>query len=93
MNNFRHNARTDQNERSIIRALEAIGCDVEQIKGKAGLPDLLVGFRGQNFTLEVKNPDGRNRLSTEQKEWQECWRGQTAVVRTPEEALKVVTNG
>lgn len=47
----------DTNERPIIEALRAAGATVTQLDGK-GVPDLLVGFRGQTFLLEVKLPLG-----------------------------------
>jgi hypothetical protein len=45
----------DKAERGIIDALEAVGASVEQLDGE-DIPDLLVGFRGENHLLEVKSP-------------------------------------
>ena len=51
--------------------------------------DLLVGYRGKTFLLEVKGKKGR--MTPLQKEFFEAWGGDTAVVvRTVEEALDVV---
>ena len=85
---MRRAARKDGNERDIVKALRAIGCDVERI----GRPvDLLVGYRALNFLLEVKDPHGDNRLSDGQKEFIQLWRGQVRVVRSAAEAVRLVT--
>jgi Holliday junction resolvase len=49
--------RRDANEPSIVQALRKIGARVERISGP-DLPDLLVGFRGQWYPLEVKTAKG-----------------------------------
>lgn len=50
--------RKDSNEAELIQALEHTGCYVLRIEQPV---DLLVGFQGAWFTVEVKNPHGRNR--------------------------------
>lgn len=80
--------KTDANESEIILALEKAGCTVVPI----GKPlDLLVGLHGVTHILEVKNPDGKNRLEPDQVEFIEQWRGRPpVVVRTVDEALLAV---
>jgi hypothetical protein len=53
-----------------------------------GCPDLLVGSKGSNYLLEVKTKAGR--IEPTQLVWHESWDGQVAVVKTPEQALRVV---
>lgn len=85
---MRRAARKDGNEAVIVKALRAIGCDVEHI----GRPvDLLVGYRARNYLFEVKDPLGENRLSDGQKQFIELWRGQVRVVRSADEAVRLVT--
>ena len=91
MGNLRYDDKRDLNERSIIRALEQAFCSVCKIKGETGMPDLLVGRNGSNYLLEVKGERGR--VSGEQVEWHQAWRGGVTVVRTPEEALAAVGVG
>ncbi|MDX5416058.1 MAG: hypothetical protein LPK88_07030 [Alphaproteobacteria bacterium] len=58
-----------------------------------GCPDLLVGFRGANYLIEVKDgakPPSARRLNDRQKEWHEAWRGGVFVVASTEEALAVI---
>lgn len=79
--------RRDANEREIVAALESAGASVQRLDA-AGVPDLLVGFRGETFLIEVKNPEstkgalaggvrrkGRGCLTPDQVAWFGAWRG------------------
>jgi len=81
----------DRNQREIVKALEDHFCDVRFINCPA---DLLVGFRGKNFLLEVKVPKSKGEkggeLTDEQKKFIAAWRGHYAVVQTVDEALQAV---
>jgi len=81
-----HNAKRDANEPEIVDALRAIGCSVEYLSKPL---DLLVGYRGVTFLIEVKGEKGT--LTKDQKEFLPTWRGQLAVVRTSDQAIGVVT--
>jgi len=52
------------------------------------VPDLLVGYAGHTFLLEVKGANGK--LTDDQKIWHAGWNGQVAIVRTVKEALRVL---
>lgn len=73
MRPHRYNRR-DDNEREIMDCLEKLGATVARI-GERNIPDLLVGFQGRTYLLEIKNPQGLNRLSPGQSEFQAWWRG------------------
>lgn len=78
----------DANEGEIVEALRAAGASVQPLSAK-GCPDLLVGYRGRTFLLEVKV--GRARLTEDQEEWHETWEGQRVeVVRSVEAALQII---
>lgn len=49
----------DANEPDIVKALEAVGASVQRTYGMEGEPDLLVGYLGRNYLIEVKNPATR----------------------------------
>jgi hypothetical protein len=83
--------RRDANEADIVDALEAIGCTVERMDTPV---DLLVGYRALNFLLEVKDgdkPPSRRRRTDVQRDFFKRWAGQVRIVKTPEEAIQVVT--
>ncbi len=76
--------RLDANHLEIVRALEAVGATVEP----KGPLDLLVGFRGANYLIEVKTAKGKLRAS--QERFMADWRGQAVVVRSAQEALQTI---
>lgn len=84
----RRAARRDANEAEIIRALRAVGASVHQLSG-AGVPDLLVGYRGRTLLLEVKTATGKATEAQEEK--RAAWRGgEWRTVRSVDEALRTL---
>ncbi len=80
--------RRDANEPAIIAALEAIGATVEPLPGGNGRPDLLVGWRGQLWLIEVKLPG--ERLNSLQKQWHRAWKGKAHIAYNADHALMIV---
>ena len=86
--------RTDGNQAEIVRALRSAGATVQTLHtvGK-GCPDLVVGFRGSNYLLEIKDfrkpPSGR-RLTEDETRWHAIWNGQVTVVKDIDEALAAI---
>jgi hypothetical protein len=94
----RRAAQRDKNEPEIVAALRAAGATVLHLSIR-DVPDLLVGYLGNNFLLEVKQEGRRGasikaihaELSEDQAKWHEAWRGRTpVVVRTIAEALAAI---
>jgi len=84
--------RVDANQLEIVSALRSAGAMVSHLHNVGdGCPDLLVGFRGRNFLLEVKTGSGK--LNRTQQDWHLLWKGQVAVVRDSIEALSVIFGG
>jgi len=85
----RRQHRTDHNQADIIKALRACGCVVHDI----GRPvDLLVGFRGGTYLVEVKNKAGRNRLTPAQHAFIAAWcGGPLLVVTDAADAVEAIT--
>ena len=54
----RRNPRRDPNEPLIVEYLKRAGSLVSRLSG-AGIPDLLVGYRGRYLLMEVKAQGGR----------------------------------
>lgn len=89
---MRLKARKDANQSAIIAALEAIGASVA-VLNNANMPDLIVGYRGVNTLIEVKDgdkPPSKQKLRPNQKAWHGAWRGQVDVVTNIDSALKLV---
>lgn len=91
---MRRAARVDENQSDIVSSLRAIGAIVRVISQGDGIPDLLVGFQGQTFLLEVKDgnkpPSARKLTPAEQKFFDEWRGGRLAVVNSVDEAIAVV---
>jgi len=92
---IRRAARVDANHAEIVAALRAIGASVADTCGVGGgFPDLVAGFRGANWLLEVKDgakyPSAR-KLTEDQQTFAQAWRGQWACVESVDDAIRVVT--
>jgi hypothetical protein len=92
----RRAAKVDANQPAIVQALRAIGCSVQPLHTVGqGCADLLVGYRGRNVILEVKDgakPPSARTLTPDQREWIAAWRGgQVWVVHSVEQAIEAVT--
>jgi Holliday junction resolvase len=82
-------ARIDRNHGEIVQALRQVGASVQSLASVGrGCPDLLVGYRGLVFVMEVKAAKGK--LRPLQEEWREGWRGPVHIVRTVDEALAAI---
>lgn len=82
----------DANELEIVQGLEAHP-DVTVVPLDKPV-DLLVGYAGRTFLIEVKNPDGKDKLEPDQVEFLEWWRGApVSVVRTLDEAKRAIGLG
>jgi hypothetical protein len=81
----------DDNQSQIVEALRAIGATVRVVTQGGGLPDLLVGFRGQTVLMEVKDgkkpPSARALTPAEQKFFDEWRGGMLIVVNSIDEAI------
>ncbi len=96
MSIHRRAARRDGNETEIIAALESQGWTVTPLSAP-GVPDLLIGARGINVLIEVKDPDGSSRgkpttakLTDAQQRWHDGWKGQAEVATSTLSAIAIV---
>jgi hypothetical protein len=87
-------ARVDSNQSEVTKALRKIGASVQLLHsvGK-GCPDMLVGYKGNNYLLEIKDGEKREsarKLTAEQTIWHFDWKGQVAIVTSPENAIDTI---
>lgn len=91
---MRRAAKVDRNQAEIVAALRQAGATVQPLHSVGqGCPDLLVGFRGRNVLIEVKDwkaSPSHRALTADQVEWHGGWKGQVAQVETVDAALAVV---
>ena len=82
-------ARVDLNQASIVAALRDAGATVQSLASMGkGVPDLLVSHEQQVWVVEVKGPKGT--LTPEQVEWIAAWQAPVHIVRTADDALRVI---
>lgn len=86
---MRRAARVDANHAAIVAMLRQVGATVQDLaKVGQGCPDILVGFRGRNYLMEIKVNKGKP--TPAQDAWHLTWQGQVVIVRTADEALHVI---
>lgn len=94
---MRRNGRVDGNHPEIVKALRQAGMSVAITSGLGGgFPDLVVGWRGVNVLLEVKDgtkPPSARALTADEKDWHAKWGGQISVVESPQGAVDAVIAG
>ena len=93
---MRRAAKVDANQAEIVQALRQIGAVVQSLAAVGnGCPDLLVGFRGKNWLLEIKDgnkPPSAQALTPHQVEWHRVWAGHVVVVNSVESAIAAINN-
>jgi hypothetical protein len=86
---MRRAAKVDANHRIIIDTLRQVGATVQDLaKVGQGCPDILVGYRGRNYLMEIKYNKGK--ATHAQDVWHLTWQGQVVIVRDVDEALHVI---
>ena len=91
---MRKAAKIDDNQKTIVNVLRQMGASVQSLAttGK-GCPDLLVGYHGINYLMEVKDGDkvlSKQKLTIDQEHWHSLWRGSVHIVKSVDEALKIL---
>ena len=88
---MRRAARVDANQAEIVDALRSVGAAVQSLAAVGrGVPDLLVGFRGKLYLLEVKMPG--EKLTPRELTWHTFWAGYASIVYSAEDAIDKLVN-
>lgn len=89
---MRRAPKLDRTQPEIVAALRSAGASVQSLAAVGGgVPDLLVGWRGQTLLIECKDgslpPSGRA-LTPDQVAWHYRWRGRPVwIISSADEAL------
>jgi hypothetical protein len=93
---MRRRAKVDANQPEIVRALREAGASILHLHQLGqGAPDLLIGFRGHNILMEIKDPTqkpSQRKLTEDEIEFHNSWAGFVKVVETAHEALRLIEN-
>jgi hypothetical protein len=91
---MRRAARIDDNQKEIVQALRAVGASVAVTSALGdGFGDIVIGFRGQNFIIEIKDenkPPSKRKLTPAEEEFHNGWNGQIDVAINVDEALSII---
>ena len=84
-------AKIDANQPAVVKAFRDAGASVTLLhRVGEGCPDAVVGWRGVNLLVEIKDgdkPPSAQKLTPAQQDWHRDWRGQCCVVNSPQAAL------
>lgn len=85
----------DSNQNDIVKALRQAGASVEPRLARlgGGIPDLIVGVRGVTTLFEIKDGakfPSQRKLTDDEQEWHDSWRGSVYVVESVEQALAIL---
>lgn len=86
---MRRRAKVDKNQPEIVEALVKAGarvCHLHQLG--QGVPDILVGYHGRLYLMELKSEGGT--LTPDEKEWHDRWTTPVYTVFGIIDALKVI---
>jgi hypothetical protein len=86
----------DANQTQIVNNLRQIGVSVfiTSMLGK-GFPDLVLGYRGKNYLIELKDGNkvkSQKKLTDHEQRFFDSWQGQVAKCESIEEIIKVIFN-
>lgn len=82
-------SKADHNQREIVEALRKAGATVLHLHTVGrGCPDILAGYDGEDYLIEIKMPGGV--LTPDQAEFFRTWQGHAYVVRSADEALRLI---
>lgn len=79
-------AKRDKSEPAIVKSLRFLKGVSYTFINMTGVPDLLLGYAGRNYLIEVKTP-GRWTLTPDQLRWHGDWKGEIAIAETIEDVV------
>jgi len=79
-------ARIDANQPDIVKSFRKLGCSVAHIHMVGdGIPDIIVGFQGNNYLIEIKDgskPPSKRKLTDDEQEWHDNWLGSVHIIES-----------
>ena len=87
---MRRRGRVDNNQKEIVEALRKIGASVQILSSVgSGCPDILVGFRGNNYLFEIKSSE-KEKLTEDENTFFLNWCGTVDTIYNMEQVLFVL---
>lgn len=86
-------ARVDNNQPKLVKQLRQCGFSVLIISQLKNCFDILVGYKGNNYAFEIKDPDkppSKRKLTEGEQKFFDTWKGNVTLVETLDDCLKVI---
>jgi len=91
---FRRKAKVDKNQSEIVQALRKAGASVLITSQLKNCFDILVGFQGVNYIVEIKDgnlPPSQRKLSEGELKFRDSWKGgKYYIIESVEQALQMI---
>ena len=91
---MRSRAKKDDNQDDIVAALRKMGASVWITSQMGnGSPDLVVGYAGKNYLIEVKDgskPPSAQKLTGDESKFHDGWGGNIFVVKSVDDAIDLI---
>jgi hypothetical protein len=90
---MRRAARIDDNHNEIVGALRDIGATVKSTAILKGFVDIVVGYRGKNYLMEIKDGSkvpSRRKLTPDEQVFHDEWKGEALIVESVEDAIRAL---
>ncbi len=79
--------KVDSTHKAVVEAFRAAGWRVCATFRLPNTPDLFVAKAGRTVAVEIKGP--KTKVTAQQSAWHADWPGETAIVRTPEDVMRL----
>jgi len=86
---MRKYGKVDLNQNEIVAALQKFGTTISLASVGRGCPDLIFGYKGINYLMEIKNGK-QAKLTPDQKEFFGAWSGDVRIIRTVDDVLEFI---
>jgi Holliday junction resolvase len=90
----KRNAKKDGNQTRLVNQLRACGISVAITHRLGdGFPDIVAGWQGKNYLLEIKDPaqvPSKRKLSKDEEIFRDAWKGQYDIVETLDDVLQII---
>lgn len=91
---MRRAARVDDNQKQIVEALRRVGASVLITSQLKNAFDILVGYKGINYIMEIKDgnkPPSQRKLTKGEQNFKDNWKGgEYYIVNSINEALNII---
>ena len=92
----RRAAKADANQPDIVQTFRDLGATVQHLHTVGmGCPDIIVGFRGVNYLVEIKDgskPPSGQKLTPPEQYFFDHWNGQVCIVNSPDAAANLLNH-